>query len=109
MVIILFNTCLSMSTFSRVSTISFGKLLFLCFCVLCFESNVLNQDIKYMLSLFKKVLVAILFCFHFIKIHLTNDELFIKVLLCKKHAFRAVLSSSYLGEIPESWNSFYPN
>ena len=45
MVIVLFNTVLCRSVFS---TVSFGKLVFrLCaFCVSCFESHVLNQDIK---------------------------------------------------------------
>ena len=34
------------------------------------------------------------FCSHFIKTHLINTKLFIKILLCEKHAFREVLSVS---------------
>ena len=50
--------------------------------------------LKYVLSLFKKVLVAIQFCFYFIKTHHINTKLFIKVVLCKEHTFLDVLSFS---------------
>ena len=67
---------------------------FCVFCVFCFESNISNQDLNNVLLLLEKVLLAMQFCPHFIKIHLINTKLFMKIILCKKHAFRKVLSFS---------------
>ena len=87
-VIVLFNTSLYRSAFS---TVSFGKLFFksFCvFCVFCFESTVLNQDIKICVIMLCKL--ALQFCYVFCFVltlyknpPFINTKLFIKILSCK--------------------------
>ena len=78
--------------------------IFLCF--LCFLLNqmFLIKILKYVLSLLKKVLVAMKFCSQLIKSHLINTKLFIRILLCKRHAFREVWNSQKIKECKKRYH-----
>ena len=68
---------------------------FYAFCVFCFESNLLNQDIKiYVLSCYVILLCNFVLILYKNSPLINNTKLLIKILLLQKHAFREILSFS---------------
>ena len=68
---------------------------FYAFCVFCFESNLLNQDIKiYVLSCYVILLCNFVLTLYKNSPLINNTKLLIKILLLQKHAFREILSFS---------------
>ena len=57
-----------------------------------FESNILNQDLKICVIIVRKDASSYKFFYHVIKTDLISNKLLIKVLWCKKPAFREILS-----------------